>query len=92
MRHTRLLPVFLAALLTACGGGRVTPPPIAQPSTKPATVGKPALPPTKTLREGSLLRLDYEGFTVWMDCKERAAVKFRYNAQHDTGREPRAEE
>ena len=33
-----------------------------------------------------LLRLDYEGFTVWLDCKRRGAVKFRYNAQRDTGR------
>lgn len=32
-----------------------------------------------------LLRLDYEGFTVWLDCAERAPVKFRYNAQRDIG-------
>jgi endonuclease G len=91
MRYTRLLPLLLAALLTACGGGRIAPPLVAPLATKPATLGKVTLPPTKTLREGSLLRLDYEGFTVWMDCKERAAVKFRYNAQRDSGREPRAE-
>ena len=30
-------------------------------------------------------RIDYEGFTVWMDCDKRGAVKFQYNAQHDTG-------
>jgi len=30
-------------------------------------------------------RLDYEGFTVWVDCDRRGAVKFQYNAQHDTG-------
>lgn len=33
----------------------------------------------------SILRLDYEGFTVWLDCKKRGAVKFRYTAQHDNG-------
>ncbi len=32
-----------------------------------------------------ILRLDYEGFTIWLDCDRRGAVKFRYNAQHDTG-------
>ncbi|HHZ69883.1 MAG TPA: DNA/RNA non-specific endonuclease [Methylococcaceae bacterium] len=32
-----------------------------------------------------LKRLDYEGFTVWVDCDKRGAVKFQYNAQHDTG-------
>jgi len=31
------------------------------------------------------MRLDYEGFTVWLDCEKRGAVKFRYNAQRDTG-------
>lgn len=34
-------------------------------------------------------RLDYEGFTVWLDCARRGAVKFRYNAQRDTGQHPR---
>jgi endonuclease G len=32
-----------------------------------------------------VLRLDYEGFTVWLDCARRGAVKFRYNAQRDQG-------
>jgi endonuclease G len=36
-----------------------------------------ATPPEK------LMRLDYEGFTVWLDCEKRGAVKFQYNAQHD---------
>lgn len=26
-------------------------------------------------------RIDYEGFTVWVDCDKRGAVKFQYNAQ-----------
>lgn len=45
---------------------------------------------TGAIRPGNLLKLDYEGFTVWLDCKKRGAVKFRYNAQRDTGNEPRA--
>lgn len=40
---------------------------------------------TEINRSGNLLKLDYEGFTVWLDCARRGAVKFRYNAQHDTG-------
>ena len=32
-----------------------------------------------------VLRLDYEGFTIWLDCERRGAVKFRYNAQRDQG-------
>lgn len=34
----------------------------------------------------NILQLDYEGFTVWFDCEKRGAIKFRYIAQHDTGR------
>jgi len=30
-------------------------------------------------------QLDYEGFTVWVDCEKRGAVKFRYTAQRDSG-------
>ena len=30
-------------------------------------------------------RIDYEGFTVWVDCDKRGAVKFQYNTQNDTG-------
>lgn len=30
-------------------------------------------------------RLDYEGWTIWLDCDKRGAVKFRYNAQRDQG-------
>ncbi len=30
-------------------------------------------------------QINYEGFTVWVDCEKRGAVKFQYNAQHDTG-------
>jgi endonuclease G len=47
---------------------------------------------TSITRQGNLLELDHQGFTVWLDCQERAPVKFRYNAQHDTGNEARAKD
>jgi endonuclease G len=33
----------------------------------------------------SILKLDYSGFTVWLDCTKRAPIKFQYVAQHDDG-------
>lgn len=39
-----------------------------------------ALPPSANVRP-----LHYESFTVWLDCSKRGAVKFSYNAQHDSG-------
>jgi len=45
----------------------------------------PDLKYEKTKLANNLLQLDYEGFTVWIDCEKRGAVKFRYNAQRDTG-------
>ena len=38
-----------------------------------------------TVQSGDVVRLDYEGFTVWLNCTKRGAVKFRYNAQRDQG-------
>jgi len=38
-----------------------------------------------SLHASEIKRIDYEGFTVWVDCDKRGAVKFQYNAQHDTG-------
>jgi len=32
----------------------------------------------------------YEGFTVWLDCKQHDAVRFRYIAQRHTGNFPRS--
>lgn len=37
------------------------------------------------MQSGDVMRLDDEGFTVWLDCSKRGAVKFRYNAQRDQG-------
>jgi endonuclease G len=36
-----------------------------------------------------VLELAYGGFTVWLDCERRGAVRFRYNAQRDGGNVPR---
>ncbi len=33
----------------------------------------------------NILKLDYSGFTLWLDCSKRGAIKFQYVAQHDTG-------
>ncbi|ESS71525.1 DNA/RNA endonuclease G, NUC1 [Methyloglobulus morosus KoM1] len=32
-----------------------------------------------------ILKLNYDGFTLWLDYNRRGAVKFRYTAQRDTG-------
>jgi endonuclease G len=32
----------------------------------------------QTPQAGNLLKLDYEGFTVWLDCEKRGAIKFQY--------------
>lgn len=34
---------------------------------------------------GNIIEISYPGFTVWLDCAKRGAVKFRYKTQHDTG-------
>ncbi len=36
-----------------------------------------------------ILQLNYDGFTLWLDCSKRGAVKFRYKAQHDIGNNKR---
>jgi endonuclease G len=49
-------------------------------------VDAPALAKPEIVRnEGDLLRLDYEGFTLWLDCSKRGLVKYRFNVQRDTG-------
>jgi len=44
---------------------------------------------SSTSTKAGVTKLDYEGFTVWLDCSKRGAVKFRYNAQRDTGNNKR---
>ena len=36
-----------------------------------------------------VLQLDYEGFTVWLDCSRRGAVKFQYTLTKDQGNQKR---
>jgi endonuclease G len=66
---------------------------VTQPAVTP--VAKPVsttpLPTTPVTTANNLMKLDYEGFTVWLDCEKRGAVKFQYNAQRDNGSFPRVE-
>ena len=34
-------------------------------------------------------RVDYEGYTLWLDCEKRSAVRFEYTIGKDTGDEKR---
>jgi endonuclease G len=45
---------------------------------------------TEITKLGNVLKLDYQGFTLWLDCKKRGAVKFKYKVQHDIGNKPGA--
>ena len=33
----------------------------------------------------NILKLDYSGFTVWLNCTKRGAIRYQYVAQHDDG-------
>lgn len=44
---------------------------------------------TEITRSDNILKLDYPGFTVWLDCARRGAVKFQYVAQRDNGNSKR---
>jgi endonuclease G, mitochondrial len=51
----------------------------------------PSAPPVEQTRRATSqeiggLRLDYQGFTLWLNCQRRGAVRFRYNAQRDQGK------
>jgi endonuclease G len=75
-----LLTIWLVACMTA--------PSIPKKSPAPISGTAPVQGESKVL--GNILKLDYDGFTVWLDCNKRGPVKFRYNAQHDNGNEARA--
>lgn len=47
--------------------------------------------PEPVRKENGLLRLDYEGFTLWLDCSKRGLLKYRFNVQRDTGNFKRSE-
>lgn len=57
----------------------------------PSSDTAPSLPTTNIEKLGNILKLDYQGFTVWVDCQRRGAVKFQYVAQHDTGNSKRSD-
>jgi endonuclease G len=76
---TAILLMLLAACMTA---------PISQ-RAKPTARPDGGLSSVRTGE--NVMKLDYEGFTVWLDCARRGPVKFRYNAQHDGGNQARAE-
>jgi endonuclease G len=59
--------------------------------TVPSTTSSSPSPVTRTLSSSQVMKLDYDGFTVWLDCEKRGAIKFQYNAQRDTGKFPREE-
>ena len=59
--------------------------------TKPQSSSNTPTPVTSTPISSQILKLDYEGFTVWLDCEKRGAIKFQYTAQRDTGSQPRAD-
>ena len=59
-------------------------------ATTPESIKPTSAPITQDSSEISklsdnILKLDYSGFTVWLDCTKRAPIKFQYVAQHDTG-------
>ncbi|MGJ0484376.1 MAG: DNA/RNA non-specific endonuclease [Methylomicrobium sp.] len=83
MKITKLsaMTVSLLTLLAAC-----MPAPITQ-RAKPTALPDASLGGVRA--DGNILKLDYEGFTVWLDCARRGPVKFQYNAQHDAGSEAR---
>jgi endonuclease G len=92
MHRASILVLLLSTLLVACipgGEQSARAPRAAKAKATTPKAAKIDLPPTEVVREGQLLRLNYEGFTVWLDCEKRGAVKWRYNAQHDSGNEPR---
>jgi endonuclease G len=62
--------LLLATLLLLTACGEQS----TQPTAVPASV-----------RSDQLLQLNYEGFTVWLDCSRRGAVRFQYTLTRDQG-------
>lgn len=48
-----------------------------------------AIQATTASPAGKILKLDYQGFTLWLDCNKRGPVKFEYVAHKDNGDFPR---
>ena len=67
-----------------------------QPNTTPTQSRKSPIPtPAETAPivdlGNNILRLNYEGYSVWLDCEKHGAIKFQYNAQRDVGDFPRTD-
>jgi endonuclease G len=73
-----------------CHNGASKPTVPTNPVNTTVTAPTPPLA-TDTKPATSIMKLDYEGFTVWLDCSKRGAVKFQYVAQHDTGNAKRSD-
>lgn len=63
-----------------------------EPQSTPAPAAIQTATPAAKTDNSKIMKLDYQGFTVWLDCAKRGAVKFQYNAQHDTGNAARAKD
>lgn len=76
---TNKLPFFLLPLiLNGCSN-------LVDLAGTPSSTVRPEIPASVVTRDGDLLKVGYEGFTIWLDCAEKGAVKFSYNAQRDRG-------
>ena len=42
------------------------------------------------LAQAETLKLQYDGFTVWLDCERRGATQFYYKANADSGSHKRS--
>lgn len=63
------------------------------PIDQPTTANTPSIDQdTGIARSGTILKLDYPGFTIWLDCAQRGAIKFQYVAQRDSGSAKRYDE
>jgi endonuclease G len=67
------------------GSSSVTPPPSTRNIDSHPVVNSVSQSNSEITRSGSILKLNYPGFTVWLDCTQRGAVKFQYVAQRDNG-------
>jgi endonuclease G len=56
-----------------------------------AACGEQATQPAATSHSDSaeVIQLNYAGFTVWLDCSRRGAVRFQYTLTRDQGNQKR---
>ena len=52
-------------------------------------LGPPINNQSQQIKHDNIIKVDYTGFTVWLDCRKHGAIKFQYNVQHDIGNLPR---